>query len=42
MSTSCPLGYELGVDIWRTFVEEMLDGIMTPRPGSSGKSGEAA
>ena len=34
--------YELGGDIWRTFVEEMVDGVMTPRPGSKGKIGPRA
>ena len=26
-------------EIWRTLVDEIVDGVMTPRPGSSGKSG---
>jgi hypothetical protein len=30
---------ELGRDIWRTSVEEIVDGVMTPRPGSKGKIG---
>ena len=31
--------YELGVESWMTFVDEMVDGVMTLRPGNSGKSG---
>jgi hypothetical protein len=34
--------YELGVESWRTFVEEMVDGVITLRPGSSGNRGEDA
>jgi len=34
--------YEVGVESWRTFVDEMLDGMMTPKPGNSGNSGEVA
>ena len=34
--------YEVGVESWRTFVDERLDGMMTPKPGSSGNSGEEA
>ena len=34
--------YELGVEIWRTSVDEMVDGVMTPRPGITGKSGVEA
>jgi len=32
-------GYELGFDICRTLVDEMVDGVMTPMPGSNGNSG---
>ena len=34
--------YELGVDICRTLVDEIVEGVMTPRPGISGKSGDEA
>ena len=34
------LTYELGVESWRTFVDEIVDGVMTPRPGISGNSGD--
>jgi hypothetical protein len=33
------IGYELGLEIWRTSVDEMVEGMMTPIPGSSGKRG---
>ena len=33
------LTYEVGVESWSTLVDEMVDGVMTPRPGISGKSG---
>jgi hypothetical protein len=33
--------YELGVDICRVSLDEMVEGVMTPMPGSSGKSGFA-
>ncbi len=33
------LTYEVGVESWRTLDDEMVDGVMTPRPGISGKSG---
>jgi hypothetical protein len=32
----------LGVESCRTFVDEMVDGVITLRPGSSGKSGAEA
>ena len=38
-SIATRLTYELGVEIWRTLVDESVDGVMMPRPGSSGKSG---
>ena len=31
-----------GVDICRTLVDEMVEGVMTPSPGISGKSGDEA
>ncbi len=34
-----PLTYELGVESWRMLVEEIVDGVITPNPGISGKSG---
>jgi hypothetical protein len=34
--------YELGVESWRTSVDEIVEGVMTPRPGISGNSGEDA
>jgi hypothetical protein len=34
------LTYELGVESWRTLVDEIVDGVMTLRPGISGNSGD--
>lgn len=34
------LTYELGVESWRTLVDERVDGVMTLRPGISGNSGD--
>ena len=34
--------YELGVEICSVLLDEIVDGVMTPMPGSSGKSGLAA
>ena len=34
--------YELGVESWRTLLDEMVDGVMTPRPGITGKIGAEA
>ena len=33
------IGYELGVETWRTLVEDSWDGVMMLIPGSSGNSG---
>ena len=35
------LPYELGVDICRVLLDEIVEGVTTPMPGSSGKSGLA-
>ena len=32
-------GYELGFEIWRTSVDEIVDGVMMPIPGRSGNRG---
>jgi hypothetical protein len=34
-----PTRYELGVESCKTSVDEIVEGVMTPSPGISGKSG---